>query len=342
MDLEPIEPTQIQRPGDSPDFTLPESARTRIREGVADSTRIAYAADRKRFEAWCKDHSRSPLPATPETLAAYVDHMCNLEKAPGTIGRAIGAIRTMHRVSGYKQQPDTELATKVLKTYKREWSDKGNRKRKATPAKIDVIRQMVEACDTSTLRGLRDRTIIILGFALMARRSELSNLDIRDIAETEDGLEVHIRYSKTDQEAEGVEVAIPYGSHSETCPVRTTKALLRCLAEQGITSGPILRPIDRHGNIGGTARAGVKSARLTPQSVHHIVRKLALKAGVPNPSGYKAHSLRAGGATAAYQAGASASTIATHGRWLEGSPVVLGYIRAVDKWKDNPMTGVGL
>ncbi len=50
----------------------------------------------------------------------------------------------------------------------------------------------------------------------------------------------------------------------------------------------------------------------------------------------------AGGATAAYRAGAPVSTIAAHGRWAPTSPVVLGYIRAVDRWNDNPMHGVGL
>jgi hypothetical protein len=57
---------------------------------------------------------------------------------------------------------------------------------------------------------------------------------------------------------------------------------------------------------------------------------------------YTAHSLRAGGATAAYRAGVVVSSIAEHGRWAKNSPVVLGYIRSVDKWRDNPMRGIGL
>ena len=67
-----------------------------------------------------------------------------------------------------------------------------------------------------------------------------------------------------------------------------------------------------------------------------------MRAGLPNANEITAHSLRAGGATAAYRAGAPIATITRHGRWAEGSPVVLRYIRAVDKWKDNPMAGVGL
>jgi hypothetical protein len=52
--------------------------------------------------------------------------------------------------------------------------------------------------------------------------------------------------------------------------------------------------------------------------------------------------LRAGGATSAYRAGVPVSTIAGHGRWLPTSPVVLTYIRSVDRWTDNAMKGVGL
>ncbi|WP_157520696.1 hypothetical protein [Herbidospora daliensis] len=69
-----------------------------------------------------------------------------------------------------------------------------------------------------------------------------------------------------------------------------------------------------------------------------IVGDLAVRAGVPNAETATAHSLRAGGATVAY----AASVIAAHGRWAPNSPVVLNYIRAVDRWRDNAMRNVGL
>ncbi|WP_157523181.1 hypothetical protein [Herbidospora cretacea] len=73
-----------------------------------------------------------------------------------------------------------------------------------------------------------------------------------------------------------------------------------------------------------------------------IVGDLAVRAGVPNAGTVTAHSLRAGGATVAYAAGVPVSVIAAHGRWAPNSPVVLGYIRAVDRWRDNAMRNVGL
>ncbi|MGI5293254.1 tyrosine-type recombinase/integrase, partial [Nonomuraea polychroma] len=71
-------------------------------------------------------------------------------------------------------------------------------------------------------------------------------------------------------------------------------------------------------------------------------RELAAAAELPNAKSYTAHSLRAGGATVAYAAGVPVSTIAKHGRWDPQSPVVLKYIRAVDRWRDNAMRNVGL
>src|SRR5690606_27846407 len=114
---------------------------------------------------------------------------------------------------------------------------------------------------------------------------------------------------------------------------RLVRAWRDLLATHGITDGPVLRSVDRHGRLGG---------RLSGDGLHRIVRAAAVRAGLPDAARYSAHSLRAGGATAAYRAGAPVSTIAAHGRWAPGSPVVLSYVRAVDRWTDSPLRGIGL
>jgi hypothetical protein len=154
--------------------------------------------------------------------------------------------------------------------------------------------------------------------------------------------------SKTDQDAHGEIVPIPYGTHKETCPVRTVRAWLDILAEHGVTTGALLRPIDRHGRIGGVIypdggrAAGGTGERITGHGINYRVKLAALAAALPNASDYSAHGLRAGGATAAAKNGAAMSAITSHGRWAEGSPIVAGYIRQVDRWSENPMRGVGL
>ncbi|MGH3625279.1 MAG: hypothetical protein ACRDQ5_26425, partial [Sciscionella sp.] len=181
--------------------------------------------------------------------------------------------------------------------------------------------------------GLRDRVVLVLGLAMMGRRSELAALTLDDVRETDDGLEVTVRMSKTDQDALGAVVTVPYGQHPETCPVRVVRAWRDYLAERGVTTGRLLRSVTRHGHLGASMGA---------DAISDVVRDRATAAGLPNAESYSAHSLRAGGATSAYKAGAPVSVIAAHGRWAEGSPVVLGYVRATDRCRDNPMRGVGL
>lgn len=315
------------------DTSVSESTRRRIIDGVAANTRRAYSRQWNDFADWCAEHGRSSLPATPETLAEYTAHLADADKAPSTIEQALAAIRTAHKTAGHIGQPDTTAARLVLRSHRRERAQAGKRAKKAPPITIEALRAMIETCDPATLRGLRDRVVLVIGLALMGRRSELVALDLDDVRETEDGLLILIRASKTDQDAEGIEIAIPYGQHADTCPVRVVRAWRNALAEQGITSGRLVRSITRHGHLGES---------LSVDAVTDVVADRAVAAGLPNAAVYSAHSLRAGGATSAAKAGVPVSVIAAHGRWAEGSPVVLSYIRSVDRWRDNAMRGVGL
>jgi hypothetical protein len=115
------------------------------------------------------------------------------------------------------------------------------------------------------------------------------------------------------------------------------------LAGHGITTGALFRAVDRYNNIAGQPKyAGREAMRLTGKSVSDLVHRRAVLAKLPDAAGCTGHSLRSGAATSAYLAGAPVAGIAAHGRWSATSPVVLGYIRAVDKWRHNPMKGIGL
>jgi site-specific recombinase XerC len=80
--------------------------------------------------------------------------------------------------------------------------------------------------------GCRDRALLLLGFAGALRRSELVGLDLADVTEGTDGLTVHLRRSKTDQEGTGRTVGVPFGSNPATCPVRAWRAGWRSQASQ--------------------------------------------------------------------------------------------------------------
>lgn len=321
------------------DYVVSASTRERIGRAVPESTRRAYAGDLARFAEWCAEHGRSALPATAETIADYATHLADAGKAPSTIRRALAAVRTAHR-NASAELPDTTGAGYVLRSHRRDQAAAGVRERKAAPVTLDVLRALVDATDPTTLAGLRDRALVVLGFALGARRSELVGLDLTDVREVPEGLVVLIRHSKTDQDAVGVEVALPYGVHPETCPVRTVRAWRTALEEAGVTDGPLFRPVDRHGMLSGAGRG--RQDRLSGQGVGLVLQRLAAAAEPGSVPALTAHSLRAGFATVAYQSGADTLSIARHGRWKDGSPVLLGYVRTVDRWRSNPLAGVGL
>lgn len=315
------------------DAHLSDRTRQRITDGVAVNTRTAYTRQWEVFTAWCQQTGRVPLPATAETLAEYVTELADADRSPATIEQAMAAVRTNHRAAGHAGQPDTTAALLVLRDHRRRRAAAGKRAKKATPIVIDPLRAMVDTCDDSTPRGLRDHVVLVLGVAMYGRRSELVALHLGDLTETNEGLVVLKRASKTDQDAKGREVPIPYGQHAATCPVRVVRAWRAALAAEGITGGRLLRSVTRHGHIGGS---------LSGVAVDAIVKEHAAAAGLPDAGGYSAHSLRAGGATISAEAGHPISAIAEHGGWSEGSPVVIGYVRQVSRWRDNPLHGTGM
>ncbi len=164
--------------------------------------------------------------------------------------------------------------------------------RQVAPVGVGELRVMLDALPDD-LRGVRDRAMLLLGFAGAFRRSELVAIDIEDLAFTDDGLEVTLRRSKTDQEGEGRKVGIPFGSTPVTCPVRAVKAWTAVAA---IESGALFRTISRSGRL--------ESGRASDQAVARLVKRVAQRVGI-DPSTVAGHSLRAGLATSAAKAGKS-------------------------------------
>lgn len=302
-----------------------------IDDATAANTKRAYARQWSTFAAWCAQEGRTALPCSDATLAEYAAQLVTSGAGPATVEQAIATIRRVHRDQA-ATLPDTRAARLVLRTARRERADAGQSTRQAPPAALEQLRAMLAACDSST-RGVRDRALLLVGFTVMARRSELVALDLADVCDVDEGLIVVVRRSKTDQDARGVEVAVPYGSRPDSCPVRTVRAWRGWLASVGIAEGRLFRSVTRHGHIGEA---------LSGDGIRRAVRAAAIRAGLPNADAFSAHSLRAGGATAAAKAGTPVAAIARQGRWSPTSPVVHGYIRAADRWRDNPMADVGL
>lgn len=312
------------------------SAADRLARSVPANTARAYARQWAEFEAWClaQPVPLRALPASAHTLAEYVNALAERDLAPASIEQAVAAVRVRHERAGHDGAPNTTAALEILRTHRRDRAKAGKRKRQAPAVTLGPLRAMVGVCDTGTAAGLRDRVLVVLGFAGMLRRSELAALELGDVAFTDDGLVLTIAVSKTDQDAVGAEVLLPPGSHPDTDPVRVTRAWIEHLRSRGITTGRLLRSVTHHGTRIGES--------ITPTAVNDAVRRLAVAAGLDDAHRYTAHGLRAGGPTEAARRGVPTAHIAAHGRWSTTSPQVNEYVRVADRLRDNPMTGIGL
>ncbi len=291
---------------------------------TAANTRRAYSVALARFIAWCDANGVSATPATPETVAAYITEMADTH-SPAIIDQHLAAISTAHRLAGHNS-PTTAQIVKLTRKGLR--IEKGTAQRQARPISVPELEAILAPLTDSPIDA-RDRALILIGFAGGMRRSELVALDVADLEETPEGLRVTIRRSKTDQEAAGRVIGIPYGQNLATCPVRALSAWLRAA---GITEGPVFRSINRH--------AQISDSRLSAQSVALVVKARAEAAGI-DPAKLSGHSLRAGLATAAARAGVDERTIArTTGH--TGTTVLRRYIRDGELFTHNAAASIGL
>ena len=196
------------------------------------------------------------------------------------------------------------------------------------PILLDTLREMVAAMPDDR-RGLQDKAILLVGFAGAFRRSELVGLTVTDVRFVDEGMILHLHRSKTDQEGEGFSKGLPYGENEATCPVR---ALRRWLDTANITSGPLFRPIDRHGNVGMSA--------LHAQGVVRAIKRAATLVGL-DADDLSGHSLQAGLVTAAAQSGVSERVIMAQ-TGHKDVRTVRRYIREGSLFRENAARMVGL
>ncbi len=282
-----------------------------IDASLADATRTAYRVDLERFLNW-----GGSVPTTDLQIATYLaDHAAT--HAPATLTRWVASIAKGHRAAGFQSPTGSELVRATLQGIRR---SHGAAQRQAKPLLRDDLFSVLDATG-SDIRDVRDRALLLLGFGGGFRRSELVGLEVPDLEQVRQGLVVTLRQSKTDQEGAGRKIGIPLG-RTRWCPVA---ALTRWLDIAGITEGPMFRPVDRHGNIG--------AGRLSGEAVSIVIRERVAAAGI-DPSGYSGHSLRAGFATSAAQAGVS--TLKIRAQTGHASDAMLArYIRDGELFVDN-------
>jgi integrase len=286
---------------------LVEAARDYARSAVSDNTLTAYAKDWAAFARWCRMRGADPLPAAPELIGLYIADLAAPQgKAPSQLAsRPLSVASIERRLSGlawgYAQRGLTldrqnrHIAT-VLAGIRRKHARPPVQKEAILP---EDIRAMI-ATLPHDLRGLRDRAILLVGFAGGLRRSELVALDHGKDDTPDSGGWVQVLEGGALLTLRGKtgwrEVEIARGSSEQTCPVH---ALSQWLHYARVDFGPIFVAVSRNGLKATQDRLSDKHvARLIKQTV----RDAGLRPDLPEAERlrlYSGHSLRAGLASSA-------------------------------------------
>lgn len=281
-----------------------------LRASLSDNSRRAYRSDLNHFLEW-----GGTIPASPEMVAQYLAAHGELH-AIATLARRLVSIAKAHTTQGMPSPTDTELVRATLRGIRH---THGSAQRQVAPAVKEDVLAMVAGLHG--MKGVRDKALLLIGFAGAFRRSELVSLTVADIEQAKQGLVVHLRRSKTDQDGRGRKVAIPF-ARGAVCPV---VALQEWLEASEILEGAIFRPVNRHGVIADVA--------LSAQAVALVVKERARVVGL-DPERYAGHSLRAGLVTSAAQLGVSSWKIRQ--QTGHASDAMLSrYIREANIFVDN-------
>jgi integrase len=284
--------------------SLADRARSYVEAASSANTRKAYAADWKHFSAWCRRSNLSPLPPHPQTIGLYITACASGTAERGgkpnsvsTIERRLSSLSWNYTQRGQQlDRKDRHIATVmagIRNTHARPPAQK-----EAVMA-ADII-AMIETLDRGTLRGMRDRAMLLVGYAGGLRRSEIVGLDVK-ADQTEDGrgwieipdkgMLVTLR-GKTGWR----EVEIGRGSSDATCPVVALETWIKFAK---LAHGPLFRRVTDKGK-------SVGPERLNDKEVARLVKRAAIAAGIRGDLSeierafkFSGHSLRAGLASSA-------------------------------------------
>ncbi|MEI8397425.1 MAG: tyrosine-type recombinase/integrase [Rhodospirillaceae bacterium] len=259
---------------------------------LSPNTERAIRADTAVFMAWCGERDLVALPASPETVAAFVDAMAESRK-PATVRRYVASVAHLHRAAGLD---DPSKGNAVRLAMKRLGRQHGTRQDQAAPlGELAVERVLATTGDTMIDR--RDLALVMVARDMLARRSEVVALQVEDVTFGADGTAtVLVRRSKTDTAGEGAVLWLS---------PRTTAALRRWLDGAGVTTGPLFRSVGKGGAIGGALDAGDVARRF---------KVMAERAGI-NPAAISGHSARVGMAQDLVAHGAELPAVMVAGRW---------------------------
>ena len=285
-------------------------------------TKRAYKRDFQVFREWF--NGRYPdlviWDSDPEIIAQYILYLKGEGYAKATIQRRVYGVSKAFKEKGFDSPVNTLQIQQVMKGYARLTRDQ--RTKQAPPIRADHLEEVLRKLyEQKSIKALRDRTILLIGWIGAFRRSELVSLKWENVGQNEQGITIFLENSKTDQEGKGGYKAIPYRGAVSSCPVRTLEEWRGMFNELRLTT-PYIFPEIKRGDV-------VKDNPLhfKGQAVNVLVKKYFGKE-------YTAHSLRAGFVTEAARKGASLPSIMqqTHHKDIY---VVMDYVRGENIFEGN-------
>lgn len=289
---------------------MPPEVTGYLQASLSESSRRAYRGDLAHFLTW-----GGVIPATPELVATYLA-TCAGKNGVATLARRLVSLGKAHLTQGHPSPVESELVRATMRGIR---NTHGSAQRQVAPALKEDVVQMVSGL--VGVKGIRDKALLLIGFAGAFRRSELVSLTVADIKHAKQGLVINLRFSKTDQEGQGRKVAIPF-ARGAVCPVL---ALHKWLDISGITDGPIFRPVNRHGVVADDV--------LSAQAVALVVKARAKAVGL-DPAKFAGHSLRSGLVTSAVQVGVPSWKIRQQ-TGHKSDAMLARYIRDANLFVDN-------
>ncbi len=291
----------------------------------ANNTVAAYQKDWQNFMNWCNSENLCPLPCTIDTLILYITALAKANRKTSTIQRHICAISKIHNMANHILNLKHSNFILVWNGIKRTL---GLSKTGKSPILLSHLKQIVKEINGDSNLEIRDRALLVFGWASAMRRSEITALNWADIQYVEKGILVTIKTSKTDQFSLGQKIAIVYGRNEDTCPVRSLQKW------QTISKGnePIFTSINKADQITYT--------RLSDRDIARIIKKLLAKINMDSDQ-FAGHSLRSGFITTAAKHSVPDRTIMKHSRH-KSIQMLQVYTRDNSLIEDNATAMVGL
>ena len=273
----------------------------------ASSTTSKYLRAFRRWKEWANSHKLTSIPAAAHHIALYLQYIAKTTTSKATAEEAVYAIAWAHSLAGLPSPTETPLVQTTLQGLCRLLAKPIKKKE---PMTVEMLQAMVRDVDRNeTLTSVRLATACLLAFAGFLRFDELIHIRCCDLTVDEKMLKIQIPRSKTDQLRKGDEVIIAR-SLAMTCPVRMLERYIRMANIRMDSELFLFRQITKS-KKGESLRDG---GAVSYTTMRELFKKKVKELGYPADV-FGLHSLRAGGASAAANAGVSDRLFKRHGRW---------------------------